>query len=154
MPNKVKVAGKALVLNGMGIREATVFKVDVYVAGLYLEKKSNDSGSIISSEQAKRLVLKFVREVDREDMVKAWRTGFGGKGALAARVGKLSAYMADLEEGDTMTFTYLPGKGTEVKVKGKRRGVIEGDDFGRALFAIWLGSSPPNAGLKMGLLAG
>jgi hypothetical protein len=31
---------------------------------------------------------------------------------------------------------------------------IEGADFARALFLIWLGKHPPNAGLKKGLLGG
>ena len=61
--------------------------------------------------------------------------------------------MQDFREGNTLTFSYVPGKGTEVVVDGEARGVIEGSDFGMALISIWLGD-PPDAGLKEGLLGG
>jgi hypothetical protein len=41
-----------------------------------------------------------------------------------------------------------------VCVNGAVKGTIAGDDFARALFAIWLGARPPNAELKTGLLGG
>ena len=50
-----------LTLNGMGIREATVFNVDVYVAGLYLPEASNDGNAIVQANGLKRIVLHFVR---------------------------------------------------------------------------------------------
>ena len=43
LPDQLQVSGKTLQLNGLGLREATIFKVRVYVAGLYLEQKSTDS---------------------------------------------------------------------------------------------------------------
>ncbi len=58
LPDQVTVESRTLVLNGMGLREATFLKVDVYVAGLYLERKSSAADEIVSSDQAKRLVEK------------------------------------------------------------------------------------------------
>lgn len=152
MPNTIKVAGKTLTLNGMGIREATVFMIDVYVAGLYLEAKSKDAKAIIASDTTKRIVMKFVRDVDRDDLVKAWKKGFGRSSALKDRVKKLNSFMSDIEERESMIFTYVPGKGTEVSVKGKSKGVLAGTDFISALFNIWLGPKPPNSGLRSGML--
>jgi len=37
-------------------------------------------------------------------------------------------------------------------IRGKL--TIKGDDFARAFLSIWLGTHPPNAGLKTGLLGG
>ena len=34
----------------------------------------------------------------------------------------------------------------------KKKGVIEGYDFKKALFGIWLGDNPADEGLKEGLL--
>ncbi len=156
MPDNIQVEGKALVLNGMGIREATIFNVDVYVAGLYLESKSQDANAILQSTQAKRLVLKFVRAVDRSDITNAWNEGFernasGQLPALQDRINKLNSWMTAMAVGDSMQFTYLQGKGLEVVVKGAAKGTIPGDDFARAFLSIWL-SKPPNKGLKAGLL--
>jgi hypothetical protein len=157
MPDKITVDGKSLVLNGMGVREATVFDVDVYVAGLYLEKASQDGNAILGSPETKRLHMQFVRDVDQDDMVEAISDGFkksagGGLAALKPRIKMLSSWLPELEEGNTITMTYLPGRGVQVSINGKDKGTIEGDDFAKALFGIWLGSSPPNGGLKKGLL--
>jgi hypothetical protein len=37
-------------------------------------------------------------------------------------------------------------------INGRPAGRIEGEDFARTFYAIWLGDHPPNAGLKQGLL--
>lgn len=157
LPDQIAVDSKTLVLNGLGLREATVLKVDVYVAGLYLEKKSPDPGEITGSEQVKRLVLKFVRSVGRAEIVKAWDEGFEksagkSKAALRDRIATFNSWMSDMPDGATLSFTYLPGTGVQVEVKGETKGTISGPDFAQGLFGIWLGPSPPNPGLKRGLL--
>jgi hypothetical protein len=156
MPDQIPVAGKTVALNGMGIREATMFNVDVYVAGLYLEKKTQSAEDIIGSEQVKVLHLIFVRDVDRGDITEAWSTQFKKNGAdmakLKSQIDQLNGWMTDMKDGDAMTFTYVPQKGLTVVVKRAQKGTIAGGDFGHAFFAIWFGKSPPNKGLKSGLL--
>jgi hypothetical protein len=157
LPDNVTVDGKTLTLNGLGTRKATFLKVKVYVAGLYLEKPSSDARAILASPEAKRLVLHFVRHAKRGDIVKAWEEGFeksapAEAAALRPRIEKLNGWMSDFHEGQTLTFTFSPGRGVVVDVNGKERGVIPGDDFSRALLGIWLGPSPPNPELKTGLL--
>lgn len=154
MPDTVQVDGKTLQLNGLGVREATVMNVDVYVAGLYLEKPSKNPQEVITSDQAKRLVLFFVRDVDREDMVNAWNEGFQKNKAkgLDAELKKLNAMMTGMKEGQRLSLTYIPGTGTQVAVDGKPQGTIEGADFARVVFSIFVGPMPPNPGLKQGLL--
>ncbi len=157
MPDTITVAGKKLVLNGMGIREATIFKVDVYVAGLYLEHKTHDPKEVVESNQVKRLVLHFVRDVDRDDVVDAYKESFRKNnpktyGAIKDKVARFLKMMSGIDDGQEMVYTIVPGKGVEVVIKGKRKGVIEGDDFARAFLRIWFGPHPPNSGLKKGLL--
>ena len=157
MPDQIQVGDKPLTLNGMGLREATIFKVDVYVAGLYLEHVSSDPAAIIAAKEEKRLVLRFVRDVDRDDIVKAWREGFEGNATvkvatLKPLIDRLNSWMGDFNDGDTLTFTYTPDVGVEVDVGSARKGVIASEDFARSLFAIWLGPKPPTGDLKKGLL--
>lgn len=156
MPDKLTVAGKTVVLNGLGIREATMFNVNVYVAGLYLEKKTSNADEVVNSEQVKVLHLIFVRDVDRSDITEAWSTQFKKNGAdmvkLKSQINQLNGWMAAMEEGDAMTFTYVPQRGVNVVVKRAQKGVITGSDFQHAFFAIWFGKTPPNAGLKSGML--
>ncbi|MFC1609323.1 chalcone isomerase family protein [Myxococcota bacterium] len=154
MPGSVNVGGKKLVLNGMGIRQATVFNINVYVAGLFLEKMSSDPASIIKSEQNKHLVLHFVRDVDRDDLVDAFEDGFenNGPSSLEPRVKKLIGWMSDVEVGDRIELTYVPKKGTTVSVGGKKKGSVDGADFAGTLLKIFVGPEPPNTSLKTGLL--
>jgi hypothetical protein len=159
LPDEVTVSGRTLRLNGMGLREATVLRVDVYVAGLYLETPSSSAAEILDSEAPRRLVMEFVRAVRRKDLVKGFTEGFEknagrDREALLERLGRLNAWMPDVGEGDTLTFTYTSGEGLLVVVKDEAKGIIPGADFARAFLSIWLGPSPPNPGLKEGLLGG
>ena len=44
LPDRMQAPDRQpLVLNGMGVRKATLFKVKVYVAGLYLPESSSDA---------------------------------------------------------------------------------------------------------------
>jgi len=112
---------------------------------------------LINSNEVKRLVLRFVRDVDRGDIVKAWNAGFKNNAptklnTLRPLIDRLNAWMGDFDDGDTLTFTYVPEVGVQVDVGSARKGVIKSDDFARALLAVWLGPKPPNGGLKKGLL--
>lgn len=157
MPDTVMVGGKQLTLNGMGLREATFLKLDVYVAGLYLETVSSDPAAIVRANETKQLVLVFVRNVGRGDIVKAWNAGFAHNAtvelsAIRGAITVLNSWMPDFKKRDTLTFTYRPGEGVEVDIDNVRKGVIKNDDFARSLFAIWLGPKPPTGALKQGLL--
>lgn len=162
-PGKAVAGGAELTLNGLGLREATLFKVDVYVAALYLEKRLASGKEILDSAGPKKLVLKFVRDVSKDEISGAWSEGFektagGDLEKLMDRIAKLNGWMTDMTSGDSLTFTYMAKTATdsniEINVNGIRKGTIPGNDFAKAFFAIWLGSEPPNEGLKTGLLGG
>ena len=156
MADAITVEGKPLVLNGIGVRKVTIFRVKVYVAGLYLERRSHSAADIIRSEQVKRLDVVLLRDVDRGDVVDAWRKGLKNNGAdmtkLRAQFDQFASWMTDMTERNTLTFLYVPGSGVTIFVKGQRKGTIAGADFASALFSIWLGSDPADESLKDGLL--
>lgn len=157
MPDRVPLGQSQLVLNGMGLRQATMFKVDVYVAGLYLEHRSSDPRAILESDRPKLIHLRFVHNVGSADISRAFREGFEKNSpaaipALGPRIQEMLAWMPKFKSGDTLTFIYRPGGGTEVLINGHRRGVIAGRDFGRAVFALWLGPTPPSKDMQRGLL--
>jgi hypothetical protein len=157
LPDQVTVSGRNLVLNGLGLREATVLMVNVYVAGLYLEAKSSDPGAILAAGQPKQIVMKFVRSVGKEKLAEAFTEGFDknagdSRDALASGLATLNAAMTDVKKEDVITLTYLPENGVTVSVKGKDVALIAGDEFQRVLFSIWLGAKPPNISLREGLL--
>jgi Chalcone isomerase-like len=158
-PEQTQVQATPLTLNGLGLRQATMLKVNVYVAALYVAQKSTDANAILASNTPKQLVLHFIRDVDGADLKKAWDEGFAQNAkaqvpALKERIEQFKGWMTSMKSGQQLRLTSQPGAGVEVMVNGKVQGTIAGDDFARALLAIWLGPKPPNPGLKVGLLGG
>ncbi len=156
-PDEITVNGIDLILNGLGKREATIFNVDVYVAALYLEHTGSDGYAICESDQTKRLTLHFVRDVSGGDIAGAWAEGFIKNGGddisiYESRIVSLNSWMSEMKDGEEMMFTYIPGTGLEVSLKGTSMGTIEGSDFSAVFLSIWLGDDPPNGGLRRGLL--
>ena len=49
-PEQTQVDGSTLTLNGLGVRKATMLKVIVYVAALYVAKSSSDPNAILGSD--------------------------------------------------------------------------------------------------------
>jgi nicotinate-nucleotide pyrophosphorylase len=58
----------------------------------------------------------------------------------------------DVQPGDRYSLTYIPGRGTELALNGKIKGIIKGADFASALFSMWLGKFPMNEPFKKQLL--
>ena len=157
MPDSTEVGGQDLVLNGMGLRKKSIVKV--YVAGLYLPDKSSDANAILSTDSARRLAMDFRYGVSAKKLCGGWDEGLenntpNAAAALKTKFATLCEYMEDVEKGDTMVYTYVPGKGTEVSVKDTVKGSIAGKDFADALWACWIGPEPPSAAFKKGLLGG
>lgn len=156
-PDNITVSGTPLVLNGLGTREATMFNVDVYVAALYVENPSSSGSDIYNSDETRRLILHFVRDVGMDDITGAWQQGFENNAAnrvasMQDDITLLNSWMSEMKDGERMQFTYISGTGLEVSVRGTVKGTIPGSDFASAFFSIWLGANPPNSGLKSGLL--
>ena len=157
-PEQVQAAGVPLTLNGLGLRQATLFKVNVYVAALYLAKPSADANAILNGAVPYEMQLHFVRNVGAADIAKGWVEGFqrNGQGAQSSsdeRVATLRGWTTDIRSGESMIFSFQPGTGLVVSVNGSVKGTIPGDDFGKSFLSIWLGV-PPNPEIKVGLLGG
>ena len=157
LDDRVTVDGQTLVLNGTGLR--TKFFIKVYAAGLYLPARQSDAGRILAADQPRRTVLHFLYDVDRGKMCEAWDEALAGNTPRASadlkkKFATLCTWMADVEDGERMVFTYVPGTGTSVEVAGDAKGTIPGKDFADALWAAWIGPKPATKDLRAGLLGG
>ena len=155
LPDTVNVGNTRLLLNGLGLR--TKFMVKVYVAGLYLVQKSSDADAIVKADETKRIVMHFLHAVSKNQMADAFQESFRDNAPAAsqqmkAEIDRLTSALEPLKEQDEMVFTYVPGAGTTVTIKGQEKVTIAGAPFAQMLFSVWLGPKPPNAGLKKGLL--
>lgn len=155
MPDTATVGEKTLKLNGMGVRKKVIFKV--YVAGLYLEAPSKDAAAILAADAPRLIRMQYVRSVDKDKIAEAFREGFQNNAPdLAAKekaaIDRMVAAVPDVKDGQTMSFTYVPGKGTTLSCGGRDLFSAEGKGFADAVFALWLGPKPPSEDLKLGLL--
>lgn len=157
MADSVEVGDQKLVLNGMGLREK--FFIDVYVAGLYLPSKERSGEAILAADTLRRLIMHFTYDVSKQQVCDAWDDSLEANrpkasAALRRDFETLCSYMEDVVDGEEMVFTYVPGEGTTVEVKGREKGTLEGKDFADALFTSWIGKHPATGKLKKGLLGG
>ena len=91
--------------------------------------------------------------VTQDNMKDAIRKGFekstnGGIAPLKTRIDAFVNVFKGLRQHDVYNFAYVPGKGVEVSGNGVILRVIEGLDFKKALFGIWLGDKPVQKELK------
>ncbi len=159
MPTILELEGRALVLNGMAVREASIFQVDVYVGGLYLEQPTRDVGAFLESEQHKRLVLHFVHGVGRSDVVRAFRWGLrtnvgDEQSRFEQDIAQLEQMLVGVRNGDEVTFDYVPSRGITMLVNGHPRGRLENEAFARPFFMVFVGPHGTNNHLRDGLVGG
>ncbi|MFC1542066.1 chalcone isomerase family protein, partial [Candidatus Latescibacterota bacterium] len=156
-PETITINSTGCKLVGAGIRKKLI--INVYAGALYMSSPSTNASDVISSDQTKRISIQFIyKEVASEQLIEAWNDGFKANAAsslntLKSKIDTFNGYFTEsVVKGDTIIITYIPGKGTEVAIKNRVKGIIEGKDFMVALFSIWFGPKPPTDGLKEGML--
>ncbi len=160
LPATIKAGENSLVLNGGGVRKKAFFKV--YVAGLYLSAKNKSGDAITNDDKPMAVRLQITSSlVSSSNMSESIREGFtkstGGKTApLQARIDAFIATFNKeaITEGDLFELVYVPSEGLKAYKNGKLQNTTTGLDFKKALFGIWLSSTPVDEDLKKGLLGG
>ncbi len=71
---------------------------------------------------------------------------------LAPKVDQLNRLYRNVNPGDRYTLTYIPEKGTTLAYNTIPLGTIEGVEFSKALFSIWIGENPIDEGFRDRLL--
>src|ERR1039457_7183765 len=155
LPDTEQVGSTKLVLNGLGLRTKVIVKV--YVAGLYLEQKSSDANAIIKADAPKRIVMHFVHNASKSQMVDAFNDSFKDNSPDAVKtmkvdIDRLLDALEPVKPGDEMVFTYVPGTGTTFALNGKDKLTIAGPAFGPVLFSVWLRANAPHSDPQEGRL--
>lgn len=150
---KLTLEEQTLVLNGAGTREK--FWMDMYVGALYLTKKSSNAKEIIESKEAAAIKLNIVSGMITSDkMISAINEGFENAtnkntASLKAKIDKYKSFFKEeIKKGDSFVFMNVPNEGVVIYKNGVKKGTIEGHDFKKALFGIWLCDKPADKGLK------
>ncbi len=148
---------------GVGLREKTFMKVDVYTIVSYMfadaELAGDDAGLALCALKApKRIQMDLRRGFSRDKLINAFIKGIEKNvedtSGIAADMETFQAYFTrDAEDGDLIIFDYCPAKGLTTTLNGEVAGVIENFDFVQAMWTVWFGEKPANGGLKKALLA-
>ena len=130
---------------GAGVREKTVFKVDIYTMAVYVENRSCNHLKLVHSDQTKMIRMDFVRDIPGDKMMANMRGNFekrtpkDASPALKKKIGDfLALFKDDVPDKTSVRVIYVPGKGTSIYYGGKQRGpTIEGHPFSKILWDIW-----------------
>jgi hypothetical protein len=156
----MQLGGKALTLNGAGIRYKAIFKV--YAAGLYLGAHATTPEAVYAAPGPKRIRIVMYREIDANELGKLFTQGMEKNVSPAEftraingtiRLGELFAKRKKLVAGDYFDVDWVPGTGSTVLVNGHPEILpIKEPEFFNALMSIWLGKSPADSQLRLALL--
>ncbi len=159
IPDTIEAGGQRLLLNGAGYR--TKYFMKMYIGGLYLKQENNDAASIISADEPMLIKLHIVSgRITSARMTEAINEGFENSAgaslaSLTDKIARFQSFFAeDINVGDIFDIGYVPGEGVSVHKNGSLSGTIEGTDFKKAVFGIWLGEKPADKGLKKNMLGG
>ena len=156
----VKLAGKELKLNGVGMR--TKFIVKVYAAGLYLPEKKNTVADILKIDGPRRLTLVMMRDVSADDFSQSFMTGLNNNIDKAeksrylthiSKFGEMFSATGGLKKNDVLHIDWIPDTGTQCELNGKKIGEALPDiNYYNAVLKIFLGDKPADSALKPALL--
>ena len=148
-------------LLGVGLRTKTFAKVKVYAIGLYVADAEiagplkGKAGTpelyrqLVAGDFKKKVVMKFLRNVSKDQIQEAFRDSLKGSGGKAE---DWIAYFGEVRSGQECVIGWTPGVGLETKVAGAEKPAINDKALASAVFAIWLGDKPIQDDLKKDLV--
>lgn len=137
----LEIHDQRLTLRGQSLlRVGYLFKV--YQARLFVGEDYATEN--VQDDVPKRLEISYLRNIKAEDIIRIGDETLQRQvppaelARLQSRLQTINSWYSDVQEGDTYALTYVPGRGCELALNGTSLGVIEGADFARSYFGIWL----------------
>jgi hypothetical protein len=148
------VAGHTIPLRNAALLE--FLGLDVYSAAVYVPDGAVAVDDVLDS-QPKTLEIYYHRALGAEQINRATERALARNPtvdavALAAQLEQLYAAARDVADGDRYRAHHVGGVVT-LELNGEVTAVIEGDDFARAFFGIWLSEHALSDSLRDRLLA-
>lgn len=145
-----------VVMDLKGIGQKKIMFANIFVAGLYLHQD-------VTIEQAMDDVAKRVEITYFQNVAASRLAGYISKRMrknmtseeyeqVEPRIQKMHDYFIDLSVGDRFSMTYIPDIGTRFECNNQLLGTVEGADFGRGIFATWIGDKPFDKSVKKQVL--
>jgi hypothetical protein len=155
-PEKIKQAGKDLVLNGVGLRRASRFGLSfkVYTCGLYLTEKSSDKKQILNSKEPKYIRMDYLRRVDASDLKEGFLDAFSANCVVDCENSRklflpVAESIPDMPNESAMEFWFYPDR-VEYRFNGRKdvKGEVKNEGVSKNLLAEWIGDKPVSQSLQ------
>lgn len=158
VPRTISFENKTLELNGYGTRSKMM--MDVYVQALYLSRLSQEDKDILESDSEMAIRIQITSSlVSSRKLTRNMEIGFEKSAAdnlneLRPRIEELKKLLSDeIVEKDVFNLIYSPvDTSVHIFKNDVFKGKIQGFDFKKALFGIWLSDKPVDDKLKDELL--
>jgi len=146
---------------GVGLREKTFLKVDVYTIVSYVmdgtDLGDNHGEALINLDSGKKLQMDLRRGFSKAKLISAFSDviddNYEDQSAFAEDMATFFAYFTrDAEKGDVIEFMYCPQEKLVTTVNGEEMGTIDNFEFVKALWSVWFAEKPASNSLKDALL--
>lgn len=127
-----------------------------YSIALYAPSEARNIDKILS-DIPKKLVLEYRRDFEASDIIEAanqllQKNPDVNLGSIKSQLDQINKLYLSVKEGDRYALEYEPGKGTTLILNERVLGTVEGSDFARDYFGIWLGRYPIDDSMRDNLL--
>jgi len=143
--DEYSITGVKLSLRGYSILNYMMI-IRAYAGALYLENLTPSDQSLY--DKPRILELYYFHKISAEDfrestieMIKK-NTDPAGFSRIKKQINTFNAFYRDVNPGDRYRAEYNPDKGTTLYLNGKSLGTINGNEFSKAFFSIWIGKNP------------
>lgn len=157
IPEVQSVDDATLLLNGFGTRTRAVLG-KVYIAALYVQRPTANSGEVFVGAGPKRLWIHLLRELEATEFVRGFEPSFSAGNAKApAEVHEAfraftAALPATLPDDADIHVDFIDLNTVRLGVEGETLGEFSAPGFGNALLRTWIGGEPVQENLKKRLL--
>jgi hypothetical protein len=158
-----QVAGRELQLNGAGVRAYSIYKM--YIAALYLPKKTASASEVVGQQGAKRVQLRILLTVPGSSgyLADAFTGGIRKRvtpeqfEAMKTRLETFDKMVRnlDVKKGDVVNLDFVPDAGLTVTLNEKPVGSpIPGADLYDSMLKIWVAEDAKDKPLRAAMLGG
>ena len=129
----------------------------LYDVALYAHPEASYE-EVLDANTTYQLQFRYLREIDKsiilESADKILRRNLSPAefSQISDRVDQINEAYRTVLDGDRSSLTYQPGVGSTLAINGSPAVTIEGADFARLYFKIWLGEQPISSSLRASVL--
>lgn len=154
-PDRYHTADTVLRLAGGGL--LTFLGMEVYHAALYVQP-GPITAEKLQGPVPKAIVIRYHMELTPRDFRRVANQSISknpavDRATIDDKLERLYSAMSNVGPEDEDVIIYEPGEGTKFISNGSHRLTVQGEDFARAIFGIWISPSPASFELRGKLLS-